>query len=400
MTRIDEWPVRADDAAKVAGVDAIFLRHGTTFVPMRVQQYEAESVLQALIAEHPEILGEDETGEQSAWLLVKREAGIADTAEGSDRWSLDHLFLDRIGVPTLVEVKRATDTRARREVVAQMLEYAANGSAYWSVDLLRTWFEAECERQAVDPQARLEAFGVNDAEAYWETVKTNLAAERIRLVFVADEILPELRSILEFLNRQMSETEVFAIEVKQYVDAAGERQTIVPRVIGRTEAAKAAKSGGRRRTRQWDEQSLLDDIQRLAGDTAVVVARELIRWAGRRDDLTVNYGSGATWGSATVKLQKDRKVMLTAFHINSDGTLLFPFVYMKLQPPFESRQNRDELRRRISEAVPRAAIPAEEGRESPSIKLDTLTDEHTRLSLIAAFDWAFEQAREAHIGRA
>jgi hypothetical protein len=31
------------------------------------------------------------------------------------------------------------------------------------------------------------------------TVKTNLAAERIRLVFVADEISPELRSILEFL---------------------------------------------------------------------------------------------------------------------------------------------------------------------------------------------------------
>jgi hypothetical protein len=76
-------------------------------------------------------------------------------------------------------------------------------------------------------------------------VKTNLAAERIRLVFVADEISPELRSILEFLNRQMSETEVFAIEVKQYVDDEGERQTIVPQVIGRTEAAKAAKSGRR-----------------------------------------------------------------------------------------------------------------------------------------------------------
>jgi hypothetical protein len=62
-------------------------------------------------------------------------------------------------------------------------------------------------------------------------VKTNLAAERIRLVFVADEISPELRSILEFLNRQMSETEVFGIEVKQYVDDEGERQTMEARGI-------------------------------------------------------------------------------------------------------------------------------------------------------------------------
>ena len=60
-------------------------------------------------------------------------------------------------------------------------------------------------------------------------------------MFVADEIAPELRSIVEFLNRQMTETEVLAIEVKQYVDTEGERQTIVPRVVGQTEAARAAK---------------------------------------------------------------------------------------------------------------------------------------------------------------
>jgi hypothetical protein len=259
--------------ARVTAVGSIFLRHGTAFVPMREQRYEAESVLQALIADHPQILGEDETGQGSEWLLVTREAGITDQSEGADRWSLDHLFLDRGGVPTLVEVKRSRDTRARREVVAQMLEYAANGPVFWNVELLRTWFEAECERQGIEPQARLEGFGVADPDAYWETVKTNLAAERIRLVFVADEISPELRNILEFLNRQMSETEVFAIEVKQYVDADGERQTIVPQVIGRTEAAKAAKSGARRPTRQWDEHSLLGEIRRQAGSGAASAAR-------------------------------------------------------------------------------------------------------------------------------
>ena len=46
----------------------------------------------------------------------------------------------------------------------------------------------------------------------------------------------------------------------------------MPRVIGRTEAAKAAKSGGRRATRQWDEQSLLAKIQRQAGATTRFLA--------------------------------------------------------------------------------------------------------------------------------
>lgn len=50
------------------------------------------------------------------------------------RWSLDHLVVDQDAVPTFVEVKRASDTRARREVMAQMLDYAAKGSAFWTPD--------------------------------------------------------------------------------------------------------------------------------------------------------------------------------------------------------------------------------------------------------------------------
>src|SRR5688572_18045462 len=66
------------------------------------------------------------------WLLITREAGIALVSDdgGGSRWSLDHLFVDQDGIPTLVEVKRASDTRGRREVVAQMLDYAASLSGW------------------------------------------------------------------------------------------------------------------------------------------------------------------------------------------------------------------------------------------------------------------------------
>jgi hypothetical protein len=379
-------------------VGAIFPRHGDSFVPMREQRYEAEDLLQALIAEHPEVLAEDESGERSAWVLVKREAGVADSDEGADRWSLDHLFLDQQGVPTLVEVKRSSDTRARREVVAQMLDYAANATAYWKVESLRTWFEAECERQQLDPQTTLsDAFGIADSDVYWETVKTNLAAERIRLVFVADEIAPELRSIIEFLNRQMSETEVIGIEVRQYVDAAGQRQTIVPRVLGRTEAARAAKSGGRRVTVVWDEQLLLDKLA-LQGEEAVAVARSLIEWAKGREDVQLDYGRGAQTGSVHFRLQHGRARLLTAFTIWTDGTVAIPFEWMQ-SPFFDSRSARAELRRRINEGAPAADLPPEppeQRRTYPSFRLSALADEQARQGFLAAIEWAFDEARRAH----
>jgi hypothetical protein len=98
--------------------------------------YEAEEVLQELLVLKPALLPGDQINPENPrdWLLVKRGMGVQAEVNESDRWSLDHLFLDQDGIPTFVECKRASDTRNRREVVAQMLDYAANGIAYWSVD--------------------------------------------------------------------------------------------------------------------------------------------------------------------------------------------------------------------------------------------------------------------------
>ena len=243
-------------------VGAIYLRDGDEFVAMHEAKYDAEAVLQSLLAEHPEIVAGGES--TAGWVLVRREAGIPDAVDASNRWALDHLFLDAGGVPTLVEVKRSSDLRARREVVAQMLQYAANATAFWRVELLRSWFEDETARVgSTAAEMLLTTLGVEDEDAYWSTVQTNLAADRIRLVFVADAIAPELRTIIEFLNRRMTETEVFAIEVKQYIEADGSRRTIVPHVIGRTEAARAAKGARRAASAPFDPATAPDGFHEL-----------------------------------------------------------------------------------------------------------------------------------------
>ena len=122
---------------------AIFLKHGDELVEMVEQPYEAEDVLQQLLADYPNLLAGDQDSEvRKRWLLVKRELGVAAEEDAPDRFSLDHLFLDEEGVPTLIEVKRSSDTRIRREVVGQMLDYAANGAELWGLEKIRTAFES------------------------------------------------------------------------------------------------------------------------------------------------------------------------------------------------------------------------------------------------------------------
>jgi hypothetical protein len=218
----------------------IFLRTDQgELVHLRGELYESEDQLQALLEDNPELLlGETAESESpSKYLLIVREAGVPEAQGGSDRWFLDHLFLDGEGVPTLVEVKRSTDSRIRREVVRQMLDYAANILAYWPPGRMRDEFEARYE----DPVREVREISKADYEAYWTHVKTNLEAKRLRLVFVADHIPASLQTIVEFLNEQMRAAEVLAVEVKQH---RGDGLTVLTtQLIGRTSTAQPPVMG-------------------------------------------------------------------------------------------------------------------------------------------------------------
>lgn len=121
-------------------MDSIYLISDTGDL-QRVEHalYESEDLLQQLIATHPELLAGDQIDPDAPprWLLLKREAEIPDGVGAADRWSLDHLLLDQFAVPTFVEIKRSTDSRIRREVVGQMLDYIANAQAYWATGRMR-----------------------------------------------------------------------------------------------------------------------------------------------------------------------------------------------------------------------------------------------------------------------
>jgi len=106
------------------------------------QQYDSEDLLQALLAKYPNLLAGEQMDNTAPrrWLLITREAAVPDQENGVRRWSVDHLFLDQDAIPTLVEVKRSSDTRIRREVIGQMLDYAANAVLFWPVETIKAQF--------------------------------------------------------------------------------------------------------------------------------------------------------------------------------------------------------------------------------------------------------------------
>lgn len=166
----------AHDTSAVGG---LFLRDGDSVAELAVQDFATEDELQALIADHPEMLAgpQIDPEEPRRFLLIRREAPVAGM-------SLDHLFIDQDAVPTLVEVKRSTDTRSRREVVAQMLDYAANAAGEWNERLLREWLvERTGQADAASAMlAELEAPAAADPDRFWEQVDQNLRDGKVRLI--------------------------------------------------------------------------------------------------------------------------------------------------------------------------------------------------------------------------
>ena len=258
------------------------------------EQFTDEDTLQRLIAEHPELLDGEQIrpDDPRRWILVTREQGVPDTVGSTARWSLDHLLIDQDGVPTLVEVKRGANPEVRRTVVGQMLDYAAHAPQTWTIDELRRTFEGSVDEPDEALRKLLLTDGEVDSDAFWEGVATNLAAKRLRLLFVADAIPDELAHVVEFLNEQMPNIEVLAVEIKQFRSFT--MQTLVPRVIGRTVGLSgSAVSRSSSSRRKLDRDTLLGEL----GDDDVCAA------ALRLLDVAEECGARLSWGSASVAIR-------------------------------------------------------------------------------------------------
>ena len=242
--------------------DEIFVIDASGLKPLPYRSMRAglfgkslEDALQTLLQHYPQVIPGKQIDPGSdnppRFVLLRREMPIGG-------WSLDHLYVDQQGTLTLVETKLIQNPESRREVIGQIIEYAANAREIWTTSRARELANDFWSKQGKEIDALLmEEFGIEDIEAFWETVEDNLKHGQVRLILASDELHPAVRRMIEYLNDEMQNAEVLGLELRCYGDDPNQI-VLVPRLVGLTEATRQQKGHRMASSGHTSKQEFLD----------------------------------------------------------------------------------------------------------------------------------------------
>lgn len=236
-----------------------------------------EDALQSIFENYPEIL----PGHQIAagaddpprFVLLRREMPVGSS------WSLDHLYVDQYGIPTLVETKLSQNPESRREVIGQIVEYAASADSTWTSTLIRERSSRYWQDRGETLENVLEReFGPDlDIEAFWSLVDTALRQHNLRLIIAADELRPEVRRMIEYLNKEMRNAQVLGLELECY--AEDDHSVILsPHLIGQSSQILEQKNSNRNNT-IWNERKLKEAFSEIQPHQRAERLIKVLEWA-------------------------------------------------------------------------------------------------------------------------
>jgi hypothetical protein len=338
---------------------------GITETMTCVRCKDEDKELQQLLEKNHDLLpgGQINPEDPRRWLLLKREMPVPDPGTGENRWSIDFFFVDQGGMPTFVECKRFKDTRSRREVVGQMLEYAANGHYYWTKEIVQALVTDKSQNADVEKTiCEFEPDTGDSVEDFFELIENNLKEGQIRLVFFLEEAPHELKSIVDFLNKQMERSEVLIVEAKQYVENG--YRVLVPSLFGYTEQARRVK---KTRTllptarRKWDESEFFEDAKNRLDAIEVEALKNLFNFV-KSKDLEIRWGNGSITGSFNVIYPRISNQSIIG--VCSDGKLYMSFRWLKGEDGID--QFRDELAHLFSDHL-RMSVPRDSMEKCPAL---------------------------------
>jgi len=351
------------------------IRNGGVTEPMtRVRCQDEDQELQQLLEKNPDLLPGDQIDPEDPrrWLLIKREMPVPDPNTGTGRWSIDFFFVDQDATPTFVECKRFADTRARREIVGQMLEYAADGHYYWTAEEMRNLAEASSKRRGLDLEEAVQQLNPTQEEspdAFFDRVQQNLREGQLRIVFFLEDSPMELRGVVDFLNKQLERSEVLLVEARQYTRDGV--TVVAPTLFGYTEEARRVKrtvtvtTAGTRR--KWDKDSFLADANMKLGSKDAQAIETLYEQAISMG-YGINWGTGGTRGSFGIKLSRiSPKTLLT---VRSNGVLSLNLGWLNATE--EVMRVRDRLQQFFASKVG-LNVPADYERRYPEYPMSEWT---------------------------
>ena len=203
-----------------------------TRVPFDERDFD-ETWIQELLFRYPTVIPADDIEPVFAPLTpVARELS---TPSGP----LDIFYLSQDGYPTLVETKLWRNPEARRQVVAQIIDYATQLSKWSYGDLLAAVRRARPDLTEKDPiiQLMLEAYGQEwDQPRFVDIVSRNLTQGRLLLLIVGDGIREAVEDLAETLSGAPQLGFSLALVEMALFRQPGKDEPLVvqPRVVART----------------------------------------------------------------------------------------------------------------------------------------------------------------------
>jgi hypothetical protein len=112
-------------------------------------------------------------------------------------------------------------------------------------------------------------------EEFWSRVERNLDHGMLRLIVAGDELRPEVRRMIEYLNEEMEHVEVLGLELKCY-GADDERLVLVPTIIGQSLANVDRREHPQR---QWTPAEVEEALRDLDDKDYAEALLTILRWA-------------------------------------------------------------------------------------------------------------------------
>jgi hypothetical protein len=219
----------------------------------------------------------------------------------------------------IVEAKLAANQEIKRKVIGQVLEYAAY---LWTMSFedFAGLFRERLGKTPVELMAEAPSEGDWDPEIFRASVADNLREGRFTILVVVDEINPELRRIIDFLNmRTNGELSLYALELKYFESASGE--VVLPQVYGTT-----TKSTTSHRIDGWDESRFRQSAGNMQDVNARALLLELFDFA-KAQGFRLEWGTGKDLGRVQVCVThpQARSGFLPLFRLRSDGNVKMGF---------------------------------------------------------------------------
>lgn len=195
-----------------------------------------ETWLQNLIADNPDLLPTEEVGYQYSDLVcIGREVKVG---EGESKGRIDNLYVTPYGNVVIVETKLFRNQESRRQVVAQIVDYAKDVHL-WDAEKLDNicsdyYYEKTGKAyKIIDVMAEKGYKTFSDEGELTDSINKCLSSSSFLLMIVGDQIRSNVEKLSTFLNENLSMNFNLAlVELEFYSKDNG--MIVIPNLLTKT----------------------------------------------------------------------------------------------------------------------------------------------------------------------